>query len=307
MSLSLSLRLSLRLVGALTWASFVVRRCGMNSVRNDSEGNGGADGKSPEKTKTMPCGYRKRGETEPFFFHFSEKGIPVTWLKYSQIFGLRRSLSYTIRSLQGEKNPKTTAAQNHLRSRISPEFAKWPFFAFFLSFFSFVLFPGPPFSLLSSIFTGYSSYFFLAFFLCVCERERCAFRRGARPVVPSVAFSFVQIFIVALVVVLVSLSYLQYFFCPFFLLSSQKVWIKQFRLARLDKPFLRARPPGKRALRRKRTGACVHVSTELARSPAALPSLSPPFLPKNTASPPIIPKFGKQTAVSILSRSVRYP
>ena len=58
---------------------------------------------------------------------------------------------------------------------------------------------------------------------------------------------------------------------------------------------LRARPPGKRALRRKRTGACcVHVSTELARSPAALPSLSPPFLPKNTASPPIIPKFGKQ-------------
>lgn len=64
---------------------------------------------------------------------------------------------------------------------------------------------------------------------------------------------------------------------------------------------------GKRALQRKRTGACVHVSTELARSPAALPSLSPPFLPKNTASPPIIPKFGKQTAVSILSRSVRYP
>ena len=139
----------------------------------------------------------------------------------------------------------------------------------------------------------------------MCVPWWCSFSQlVGRVLVRSIFYCMVAL----VVVVVVSLSYLLYFFCPFFLLSSQKVWIKQFRLARLDKPFLRARPPGKRALRRKRTGACcVHVSTELARSPAALPSLSPPFLPKNTASPPIIPKFGKQTAVSILSRSVRHP
>ena len=106
------------------------------------------------------------------FFHFSEKGIPVTWLKYSQIFGLRRSLSYTIRSLQVRKTQKqrlhrTTSGREsllNLQSCLFPSF----FYPFFRTFFSL----GPLFLFSRASLPGILLIFFWRFFLSLCVWER---------------------------------------------------------------------------------------------------------------------------------------